>query len=348
MNRRAFLLSATAAPARPEAAERVIEIWHGNRQRVGHLGDAQDDFNLLGRVRPWREVDALTWRAGKRAENPLSFRAFRRLAADGDFNADIPIGGLAPGRNDITVTARFRDGKTLARTVTLVRESGRRPLPVRIRWRDIGNPQDAGQYVDGRWGLEANGLRTLETGYDRLFLIGERSWRDYEVRTTVTLNAVDPETAAISGGNGVGVILRFAGHVTGGPRHFASGQPKWGYQPFGAIGWLRWRKGSPASPPDLQFYPGDNDRGRDHGALPVTTGRPYALAFRCETLPDDAQGRGVTRYSFKIWTASRPEPENWTWQELQSSAAALRTGGAALVAHHADVTFGDVEVFAPA
>ena len=25
-----------------------IEIWHGTSQRVGHLGDAQDDFNLMG------------------------------------------------------------------------------------------------------------------------------------------------------------------------------------------------------------------------------------------------------------------------------------------------------------
>ena len=30
----------------------VMEIWHGEHQKVGHLGEAQDDFNLLGRVSP--------------------------------------------------------------------------------------------------------------------------------------------------------------------------------------------------------------------------------------------------------------------------------------------------------
>jgi hypothetical protein len=43
-----------------ERFAREIEIWHGEHQRVGHLGDAQDDFNLLGRVRPWQQVDRLT------------------------------------------------------------------------------------------------------------------------------------------------------------------------------------------------------------------------------------------------------------------------------------------------
>ena len=289
-------------------------------------------------------MDTLTWKVGKRAEIPLSFRAFRRLVSDGDFNADIPIGGLAPGPNEITVTARFRDGAVVSRTVTLARESGRRPLPARIRWREVRDPQEAGQYVDGKWGLDGGGLRTLQTGYDRLFLIGERNWRDYEVRATITVHAVERETTPLSGGNGVGVILRFAGHAVGGPRHFASGQPKWGYQPFGAIGWLRWRQGAPEAPPELQFYPGDSDRAADHGAHPLAAGRPFRISFRCETLPDDPRGWSVTRYSFKIWPGGGREPGNWAWQERQASAAALRAGGAALVAHHADVTFGDVEI----
>jgi hypothetical protein len=311
---------------------------------VGHLGDAQDDFNLMGRVRPWQEVDTLTWRLANRAETPLSFRAFRRLIADGDFNADIPIGGLQRGPNAITVTARFKDGNTLTKTVTVVKESGASRLPVRIRWRDLKDPQDAGQYVDGMWAMEGGGLRTRQTGYDRVFLIGERNWRDYEVRTTITIHRVANETTPISGGNGAGVILRFAGHVTGGPRHFPSGQPKWGYQPFGAIGWLRWTKGAPDKPPATQFYPGDGDRARNRGEFPVQPEQRYALVFRCETLPDDASGRGVTRYSFKIWEAGEREPATWLWQKLQTSATALRQGGVALVAHHTDVTYGDVEI----
>jgi hypothetical protein len=338
------LLFRPVPEAAQAAAARAIEIWHGDRQRVGHLGDAQDDFNLMGTVLPWREIDTLTWRQGKRAETPLSFRAFRRLVSDGDFNADIPIAALDPGPNEITVTARFRDGAVLTRTVTVVKETGSRPLPLHIRWRDVKDPQEVGQYVDGKWGLTESGLRTGQLGYDRLFLIGERGWQDYEVRTSVTLHEVTAETSPISGGNGVGVILRFAGHVTGGPRNFPSGQPKFGYQPFGAIGWLRWTRGAPLAPPDLQFYPGDTDRSTNLGAFPVRLNERYAVVFRCETLPDEPAGRGATRYSFKIWNASGPEPQPWMWSQVQRSATALRKGGVALVAHHADVTFGDIEI----
>jgi hypothetical protein len=325
-------------------AARAIEIWHGETQRVGHLGDAQDDFNLMGRVRPWQEVDTLAWRLEKRAATPLSFRAYRRLVDDGDFNADIPIGGLQPGPNNVTITARFRDGEVLEKTVTVVKESGSRSLPVKIRWKDVKDPQDAGQYVDGLWGLDKTALRTRQVGYDRVFLIGERNWQDYEVRTSITIHRIAAETTAISGGNGVGVILRFAGHVVGGPRHFASGQPKWGYQPFGSIGWLRWDKGAADKPPNRQFYPGDKNGASKLGAFPVELEKTYSLVYRCETLPDSAEGHGVTRYSFKIWPAGNPEPAEWDWQQVQTSAHALRKGGAALLAHHVDVTFGDVEI----
>jgi hypothetical protein len=89
-----------------------LEVWHGDMQRVGHLGDAQDDFNLMGRVGPWREVDTLEWRTGSRQYGtPVSFRAFRRLVSDGDFNVDVPIGILRPGENVVKLTARFRDDR---------------------------------------------------------------------------------------------------------------------------------------------------------------------------------------------------------------------------------------------
>ena len=204
--------------------------------------------------------------------------------------------------------------------------------------------QDAGQVVDGKWGIENGRLRTLQTGYDRVFLIGERTWQDYEVRSSFVINSVSRETTPLSGGNGVGFIFRFCGHVVGGPRKFPAAQPKWGYQPFGAIGWLRWDEGKPSLPPMRQFYPGDNDLGLDLGRFPAKPGRVYSVLMACETQPDDAQGRGVTRYSFKIWDAERPEPTEWAWQQVQASETALRRGGLALVAHHADVSFGDLDI----
>jgi hypothetical protein len=354
MHRRKFLTAssirvlATSSGLRSLGAAQTpgphsLEVWHGETQRVGHLGDAQDDFNLMGHVEPWRDLDSLTYQIPKNAAVPMFFRAYRRLVNDGDFNADIPLGRLQTGPNQVTITARFRDGHTLSKTVTVIKGTGHCRLPVSIRWQQMKHPQDAGQIVDGRWDVTKQGLRTLQTGYDRVFLIGERDWQDYEVLTSITVHRVPSETSPLSGGNGVGVILRFAGHVTGGPRYFPSGQPKWGYQPFGAIAFLRWDKGKPAESPHTQFYPGDSDRYANKGRFALRLEESYAIRFGCETLPDDAEGRGVTRYSFRIWKSSDAEPEAWTWQELQSSKIALRRGGAALLAHHVDVTFGDVE-----
>jgi len=327
-----------------EAEPAVLEVWHGDVQRVGHLGDAQDHFNVMGHVEPWREIDRLEWTLNQSGPVPLSFRAYRRLAADGDFNADIPVGMLLPGTNMCTVTANFLDTDPIAHTVAIVKETGSTPLPCKVNWSEVKHPQDVGQYVDGQWSLGEGGLRTDQTGYDRVFLIGERDWQDYEMRTSITVHRVDPTTSPLSGGNGVGIIARFAGHVTGGPRYFPSGQPSWGYQPFGAIGWLRWSRGGSDKPPQLQFFPGDSDHATNFGEFPFRTGRTYVLRFSCRTLADDDQGRGVTRYSFKIWPRTDPEPDEWTWQKVQTSRNALREGGVALVAHHVDVTFGDITV----
>jgi hypothetical protein len=304
---------------------------------VGQCGDLQDDFNLTGHVEAWRELDTLFYSINGAAPTPLAFRAYRRLAADGDFNADIPIARLKPGRNDVRITATYRSGKREEKTVTVEKRTGATNLPVKIEWAKVRHPLDVGQIVDGRWAIEEGGPRTKEAGYDRVFLIGERWWRNYEVKTTMTVHAVSPATSPLSGGNGVGVILRFAGHVTGGPRAFPSGQPKWGYQPFGAIGWLRWPAPG-AAKPAKQFYPGDSDAMRDMAPFPeFATGVRYAVRFGCE-------GGETTRYRFKLWNAGEAEPAAWDWEVHQTSATALRSGGAVLLAHHVDVTFGDVEV----
>jgi hypothetical protein len=233
-----------------------IEVWHGSEQRVGHLGDAQDDFNLLGRIPEVDQLFSLQYGVGDATPVELNFRAYRRLAADGHFNADIPIASLAPGPNRITLEARFADGAVARRVVTVTRMEGASPLPFAIDWAEVSDPQDVGQYVDGEWRQGEHGLRPAHVGYDRLFLIGERDWQDYEVTAEVTLHRVTAETAPSSGGNGLGLIMRFAGHSVGGGARFPVAQPKWGYQPLGAIAWLRWQRGDPDGPAVRQFFGG--------------------------------------------------------------------------------------------
>jgi hypothetical protein len=321
-----------------------IEIWHGTEQRVGHLGRAQADFNLLGRVQEPEKLLALQYALNDSIPMELNFRAYRRLAADGHFNADIPIAALAPGPNTIELQARFADGGVARRTVTVERLSGARPLPVQIDWSAVSDPQDVGQYVDGHWLLGEDGLRPAHLGYDRLFLIGDETWQDYQVTAAVTIHEVTPQTGPLSGGNGLGVVLRFAGHVIGGPRRFPVAQPKWGYQPFGAITWLRWQRGHADGAAFHQFHPGASKDTQDYGQVEVRLGETYLLKALCQTLPDDEQGRGVSRYAFKLWPAAADEPEAWAFEHVQVSGDALRRGGLALLAHHVDASFGDISI----
>ncbi len=336
-----FTLVTACVAAEPSVAGGTeIEVWHGDAQRVGHLGDAQDDFNVVGRIAGWRHVDTLQWSFNQWGSVPLSFRAYRRLVADGDFNIDVPIGRLKAGPNTVKITATLRDGRSLTRSITVTKEKGATPLPYSIRWSEVKNPQDVGQIVDGHWKLTPAGLRTAQVGYDRIFLIGERTWRDYDVRTSFHVHGTPPESRDA----GVGLLFRFTGHVAGGPRFFPSGQPKWGYLPFGAIGWLRWKSINEVPQPHTQFFHGGGERPIDKAVFPFRFSQTYAIRFACRTLPDNPSGHGVTHYQFKLWSADEPEPAAWTWEQTQVSANALRSGGVALLAHHVDVTFGDVIV----
>ena len=245
-------------------------VWHGDSQRVGHLGDAQDDFNLLGNVVGAENCEALTVDLNGSRLMPLTIAqgptGFRRLARAGHFNADIPLSQLRPGANSLILRATDAQGRTLSQEVTLEYQEGDCPLPFHVAWDQTSDPQAAGQYVDGEWMLQNGGLRTGHTGYDRIFLLGSRSWQDYEVATSITVHKVTSTTGPLHGGNGVGLIMRFAGHVNGGHRNFKEDQPKWGYQPFGAIGWLRWRENWTWLKPRLEYYAGDSDESEQYGS----------------------------------------------------------------------------------
>ena len=325
-----------------------IKIWHGLHQKVGHMGNAQDDFNVLGKVSPADPIASLTYRLNNGPFIRLNFGedtpGYRRFAELGHFIADIPISELQSGENIVEIIATDGKGRRMSQKVIVDLQSGSCPLPVYIDWSKITDPQDVGQYVDGHWELESDGLRTKHMGYDRIFLIGEKNWQDYEITVTALINKISETTSHVSGGNGVGILFRFTGHVNGGPRHFPKMQPKWGYQPFGAITWLRWDPGKSERLPFTQFYRGDNDRRIDHGQFPVEIGATYWIKARCQALQDQSDGAGVSCYSFKIWKDGEKEPTQWDWKETQVSKHANREGGVALLAHHVDVTFGNITI----
>ena len=318
-----------------------IEVWHGDKQRVGHLGDAQDDFNLMGIASGNEFTYAVNGGAPVPLTVPFEPWGFRRLGGEGHFNADIPIDSMEIGVNTVVIAAKSGLGD-VTKTVEVERvEAENVGLPHRIDWSAVEHPQDVGQLVDGQFAVTESGLLSKEPMYDRLFLVGNRSWQDYEVTTSMTIGEIPAENAPMSGGSGVGVILRFTGHSVSPPR-FPEAQPKWGYQPFGAILWLRWSKTAPEDAPVRQFYRGDKDGFENHAAFDAfTPGMTVRLRASCQTDPEDA---AATTYRLKLWADGDPEPEAWDYEEIQRADEANKRGGFALVAHHVTVTFGDVTV----
>jgi hypothetical protein len=313
-----------------------VEIWHGLHRRAGHLGDVQEDFNLLGHVHAVNPIASLTCSVNGGAPSPLRFTVFRRIVKYGDFNADIPLASLYAGKNHVSIQATDSAGQTASAKITITRHlTGAYPLPAKIAWRSVQDVEDVGLCTDGRWTYGPDGLRTAEIGYDRVFLIGNRTWKDYEVTAPVTIHAFSQRNGPQSGSvHHAGFCLRWAGHSS--ENNAPGEQPKWGLHPRGGIVWVTSRDG--ILPVMRQFYPGDSERWQTFAPFPIQFGRPFWMKGRCET----QEGDGVTRYSFKVWNTPEREPNGWDFQVIQKSELALRVGGLALVAHELDATFGDL------
>lgn len=257
----------------------------------------------------------------------------------------MPFARLTPGLNTVTLRARWSGGHRAERTVAIDRrpDGDLRP-PLQIRWRDLADPREVGQILDGHWQLTPAGLRSIGPGYDRVFVIGNDTWRDYEVTGQVTFRRV----TAVPGRQSAtvkhaGFCLRWQGNSA--VPDLPPGRPKHGLHPRGGITWVTYRDGK--YPPLREFYPGDSEKFTSYAPIELRDNEPFWLKTRCVTLPDAPDGSGVTEYSLKAWRQGEAEPAAWDYTVRQVSAKALRTGGLALVAHEADVTFGDLTIRLP-
>ena len=61
------------------------------------------------------------------------------------------------------------------------------------------------RYTPRRTSVSPAGLRTQHTSYERLFLIGNDAWTDYQITVPITIHAVDTLLGPYSGDNGLGV-----------------------------------------------------------------------------------------------------------------------------------------------
>lgn len=333
----ALLISAVIAISNgsPLRAELTIDVWYGDEQQFGRLGHAQKWVNILGHVSPADEIKSLSFELNGAEPLKLSFHEDRkRIARDGDFNIEIDRALLMRGRNTIDIIAVARDGTQRRRTVMITYHADGKPwpLPYVIQWSNVKNIQDVAQVVDGRWTITNGGVRSVEPYYDRILAVGDSSWRDYEIETTVTVHAL---TGPKTGPNATNVThaalaLRWPGHDADG------NQPSVKWYPLGAtaefrlggdLSQCRWR----IFDGKRQFYVESERRRR----LDFET--PYRMKHRVETLTD-----GRSRYRVKLWPSDKTEPSPWDLERTEPDD--LLSGSACLIAHHSDVTFGDVTV----
>lgn len=311
--------------------------WSGAPLTFGVPGLAQTDINVLGRVTDPDGIKSITYKLNSRKPVSMSLgttscavgiSCTKRLAADGDFNADISAGLLLAGRNTVTIRAVDTTSAVTTVKVPIQYTRGRTwALPYRVQWSTVTRPDAVSQVVDGRWRLTPAGVRTMEIGYDRLIAFGDRSWSSFEASVAVTVHRVDPNGyAPPSTAPGVGFIPHWLGHAD-----VDGSQPKWGFRGrLGALVWYRDTKRVEIRNTNAKLMA---SAGRT-----LQPGVTYVLKIRAVT-----GGTMGPEYRLKVFPLGSSEPARWDLTKTVPKGGPEQ-GSLVLVAHHMDVTFGDLTV----
>lgn len=303
----------------------VISIWYGKNQSFGNLGMPQRWINILGNVSDPDGLAFLRYSLNNASDSNLSIGPdTRRLENAGDFNIDISVDDLLDGTNELVIKAQDNIGNLRVDTVIVnFTKNQIWPIPYSVGWDTVNALSDAGQVVDGKWGLVNNKLEPTEIGYDRLVGFGDTLWSNYEITVPITVNS-------IASGGGIGFIMRWEGH-TNDP--VAGWQPTTGWLPLGAILWYRNYYGTHR----LEIF-GNNGSTLADKPMLLTPGVEYMFKMRVEDEPGVAQV-----YSFKAWQNGTTEPASWDVVANQSLLAPSE-GGTFLVVHDCEATIGDINI----
>jgi len=322
----------------------TIDLWNGTDQTFGQLGNPQRWINILGNVSDPDGMGSLTYSLNGGVEQILHIGPdTARLEHLGNFNVEIDYADLVDGFNQVVITAIDNLNNTTMQTVTVEYVAGNVWAETyAIDWSTVQNIEDVAQIVDGKWILEAEGIRPEETGYDRIVTIGDLLWDDYEITVPVTIHGIDWDQGWLPLGTnpGFGVILRWGGHAV----WCCDWQPNIGYFPFGAAGWVTYHKGADKGEYGMLGLGGEN--GLNGFTPPLDPANPrlyynirYYLKIRVETIAGNPGGY----YKLKVWEEGQPEPSGWS-HEGAEGAGDLTQGSLLLVAHDVDVEFGDVTI----
>ncbi len=341
-----------------------FEVWYGNNQRFGQNGNPQQWLNILGRVtdsHPYtvtyalNEQTATTISVGPKAvkETGKTFPAgYHRLIGQGDFNIELDKNLMNSGTNTVRITATNSLGATSTKAVNVDYTPGiiwalpNPPDNLIIDWNKANSIGEVAQIVDGKWLLDKtnSAICTAEPGYDRLVALGDMtsSWKNYEVLVPVTIRPFPVTTQFI----GIGLVARWQGHY----EDTLNGiNPRIGWNRIGAYGF--WEKnGSTGTTYNIKVLgynsekvsPATGDTSTINYNL--ASGSRYWIKFRVETRavpPATVYEKGY--YSLKMWKDGATEPA-WQRQGSAVTAPGQSSGSVVLVAHYADVCYGNVRV----
>lgn len=325
----------TAAPnatfETPAGGGPSIDVWNGTDQTFGQHGRAQTWANIMGNAADSDGVSSMTYSLNGGEEQPITVGPNeRRLQNAGDFNADVPFDDLAVGDNQVRLTATDGGGDRSSVTVNVERVEGDTSLPYETDWAGATTLGDAAQPVDGRWTTDGDTVRTMAFGYDRVLAVGDTSWHDYDVEFPFTVTSIGPAANThLSGPPLVGFGMNWQGHTS-----VEGEQPGYFWYPTGALAWYRWY--SPV--PKFELRGNMDDPVDRSNRTTLTFGETYWFKGRSKTVS------GGVEYSWKFWADGSPEPSGWSLEVTEDDGPA--TGSIILIAHHADVRFGNVKVTA--
>ncbi len=321
-----------ALPALAGPDDGVIDVWYGPVQHFGHLGNVQRWVNVLGNASDPDGITSLTCTLNGGDEQTLGIGPdTRRLQRAGDFNVEIDRADLVAGDNTVVIALVDSLGNRTETTVTITFDDGPVwPETATVDWAAAARIEDVAQVIDGKWTLAADGVRTVEPGYDRIIGIGDITWDNYEATVPITIHGIDPNGFNWpSVAPGLGVLLRWKGHSIWG-----NWQPNIGYLPEGGTIWYDWGDNGGR----LKLFGDDGLNMLDQSGRKLDFDVQYMFKIRAETRP----GEG-TLYSAKVWAAGESEPPGWDLSGMDGPSD-LPDGSMLLVAHHVDATFGTVTV----
>ena len=200
--------------------------------------------------------------------------------------------------------------------------------------------QDVAQVLDGLWDINAEGLRPLQTDYDRLVAIGDRTWENYQVEVSVRINGIDPRAFETSSHvAAVGVLLRWPGHAD-----WDAQRPRIGWWPHGAIGLLSWTGTKADHVTSIQIFGAQQQPWvLKNQPREIVVGATYIYKMTVQTLHGLDGGLIGSLYRLKIWEQGQAEPGQWDLTATEGPDDP-QFGSLLLLSHFVDCVFGNVTV----